>query len=79
MYYGDIQLHRALTHAAVSRFGAGMCPSIEALLAAVADLRLQAVAVLFVGCGLEVSGAKPAQTLLCQNLVPGSTAFYSSL
>lgn len=62
----DIQLHRALTHGAVSRFwpGAGMCLGIEALLATMAAGSGCAVC----GVGLEVSEAKPAQILLCQSL-----------
>lgn len=59
----DIQLHRALTHGAVSRFWprAGMCLGIEALLATMAAGSGCAVC----GVGLEV---KPAQILLCQSL-----------
>lgn len=58
----DIQLHRALTHGAVSR--AGVCLGIEALLATMAAGSGCAVC----GVGLEVSEAKPAQILLCKSL-----------
>lgn len=52
-----------------------MCPGIKVLPIVVDGLRLQRVAVLW---GQEVFEAKPAQKLLCQCLVPGSTASSSS-
>lgn len=60
-----------------------LCPGsglgLGCVLATVARPRLHAAAVLHVVWGQEVSEAKLAQMLLCQSLVPGSTASFFSL